>query len=163
MKFFGTCITEFFEALYLLSYQLIIAKLNAYRFNLPALKLMHIYLIKKRQKTIINQDLSSRQKIIFGVIQGFTFGPILLKIFLNDLFLILPNNEIESYADDNNIGDSGQGVKTLCLVYIFLAGKGLLFSYIPVINHTPTYILNSFSCQKNVNKARVLYIFILSL
>ena len=97
------------------------------------------------------------------MLQGFTFGPILLKIFRNDLFLILPNNEIESYADDNTIGDSGKGVKTLCLVYIFLAGKGLLFSYIPVINHTPTYILNSFSYQKKVNKARALHVFIISI
>ena len=30
---------------------------------------------------------------------------------------------------------------------------GVLFPDIPVINHTLSYILNSFSCQKNVNKA----------
>ena len=29
-----------------------------------------------------------------------------------------------------------------------------LFIYIPVINHTPTFTLNLFSCKKNVNKAR---------
>ena len=57
------------------------------------------------------------------MLQGFIFGPTLLKISLNDLFLILSNTEIESYADVNTIGDSGKDLKTPCLVYIFLAGK----------------------------------------
>ena len=49
------------------------------------------------------------------------------------------------------------------LVHIFVATwqenefnicVGKLFIYIPIINHTPTFTLNLFSCQKNVNKAR---------
>ena len=49
------------------------------------------------------------------------------------------------------------------LVHIFVATwqenefnicVGKLFIYIPVINHTPTFTLNLFSCQKNVNKAK---------
>ena len=51
----------------------------------------------------------------------------------------------------------------VCLVHIFLAiwqenefniCVGKLFIYIPVTNHTPTFILNLFSCQKNANKAK---------
>ena len=51
----------------------------------------------------------------------------------------------------------------ICLVYIFVAiwqenefniCVGRLFIYMLVINHTPTFSLNLFSCQKNVNKAR---------
>ena len=34
----------------------------------------------------------------------------------------------------------------------------VLFPYNLVINQTPAYIWNSFSCQKNVNRARVLTI-----
>ena len=50
-----------------------------------------------------------------------------------------------------------------CFVHIFEAiwqenefniCVGKLFIYIPVINHTPTFTLNLFSCQKNVNKAK---------
>ena len=50
MKFFGACITDFFEAFDLLSHELIISKLNACRFNLLALKLMHSYLIQEKDR-----------------------------------------------------------------------------------------------------------------
>ena len=75
------------------------------------------------------------------MLQGFIFGPTLLKISLNDLLLILSNTEIESYADVNTIGDSGKDVKTPCLVYIFLAGKW--------IQHMCRSVISLHSCNKS--------------
>ena len=48
--------------------------------------------------------------------------------------------------------------RTLALLTFFWQANefniGVLCAYIPVMNHTTTYILNVFSWQKNVNNAR---------
>ena len=84
-------------------HDLIIAKLNSYGFNLTALNLIHNYLIKRKQRTKINQSYSSLQDILFEVLQGSILGQILFKIFLSDLSLIVDDVDIANYADDNTI------------------------------------------------------------
>ena len=65
-----------------------------------------------KQRVKINDKYSSFEEILFGVAQGSILGPLLCSIFISDLFLILNNIEIASYADDNtpycsykNLGD----------------------------------------------------------
>ena len=50
-KVFDALLNDFPKAFDSLPHELIIAKLNAYGFNLPALKLMHSYLSHRKQRT----------------------------------------------------------------------------------------------------------------
>ena len=61
---------------------MIISKLNACGFNLPALKLMHSYLSHRKQ----------------------------FNKFLSDLFLVRSDNDFSSYADDNTMHGSGYNI-----------------------------------------------------
>ena len=62
---------------------------------------MHSYLSHRKQRTKINSSWSSWEEILFGVTQGSILGPLLFNIFVPDLFSVLSNIEIASYAGDN--------------------------------------------------------------
>ena len=53
------------------------------------------------QRTKINSEYSSWEEIMLGIPKGSILGPLLFNIFLCDLFLIMENIDIASYADDN--------------------------------------------------------------
>ena len=98
---FGALLTDLSNAFDCLDHELLIAKLNAYGFSLTALKLVHNYLSNRKQRTKINSTYSSLLEIIIGVPQGSILGPLLFNIFLIDLFFIIEDADIASYADGN--------------------------------------------------------------
>ena len=51
------------------------------------------------------------EEIMFGVPQGSTLGPLLFSIFLCDLFCIMENIDIASYADDNTSYTTGNSIE----------------------------------------------------
>ena len=58
-KFFGAFLTDLSKAFDCLNHELLTAKLNAYGFTLPALRLIHDYLSNRKQRTKIDDNYSS--------------------------------------------------------------------------------------------------------
>ena len=112
---FGALLTDLCKAFDCLDHELLIAKLNAYGFSLPALKLVHNYLSNRKQRTKVNRTYSSWLEIVFGIPQGSILGPLIFNIFLADLLFILNDVDIANYADDNTpyvIADDISGLIT---------------------------------------------------
>ena len=90
-----------------LKHNLLIAKLGAYGFERDPLSFMKSYLNDRQQRFRVDNNFSSWEKIIAGVPQGSMLGPLLFKIFINDLFLLVSSSNLSNYADDNTLYASG--------------------------------------------------------
>ena len=98
---FGLLLLDPSEAFDWLTNDLLIAKLNAYGFSLPALRLIHDYLSSRKQGTRINNSYSTWMEIVSGVPQGSILVHLLFNIFLADLFFIVNSTDTANYADGN--------------------------------------------------------------
>ena len=112
-KVFGALLTDLSKAFDCLDHELLIAKLNAYGFSLPALRLINDYLSNRRQRTRIGNSLSDWFEVILGVPQGSIVGPLSFNIFLADLFLVLKDVDITNFADDNTPFTSANNIDDL--------------------------------------------------
>ena len=83
-----------------ISRELLIAKLNAYRFEKKSLNFILAYFTNRKQKTKIGSSFSDFLNILFGVLQGSVFSPLLFSIYIFDLFMENDAIEFANYADD---------------------------------------------------------------
>ena len=100
-KAFGALLTDLSKAFDGLSHDLLIAKLHAYRLDLASLKIPQNCSTNRKQITKVDSFYCSWEKILSGVPQGSTLGPLLFNIFMCDMFLILKTTSFVGYAEDN--------------------------------------------------------------
>ena len=86
-----------------ISHKLLPAKHHAYGFSIEALRLIHSYLTDRCQRTKITMTYSSWEEIVFGVSQTSILGPLLLNIFLRNLFFIMKKTDFSSYTDNDTL------------------------------------------------------------
>ena len=91
---------------------------------MPALRLIHVYLLNRKQRTRINNSYSTLVEIVFGVPQGSILGPLLFKIFLTDLFFIANSMDIANSADGNTPYATANDIDSL-IVSLEEASKSL--------------------------------------
>ena len=77
---FGAVLTDLSKALDCLPHDLLIAKLHAYKVDIPSLKLLHSYSTKRKQRVKLNATYRSWSEILFGIPQGSILAPFLINI-----------------------------------------------------------------------------------
>ena len=91
-----------------INHSLILDKLEAYGFSMASLKLLPSYLCNRFQRTSVNASVSDWKEIKTRIPQGSILGPLLLNIFLNDIFYFINNDNLCNYADDNTLSSVGR-------------------------------------------------------
>ena len=104
----GAILTDLSKAFDCISYDLLIAKLNAYGFDKNALNVIHNYLFGRSQKTKVGSSFSDLLDILYGVPQGSILGPLLFNVNLCDLFLCEYSSEFSNFADDTTPYECGK-------------------------------------------------------
>ena len=97
--FAGAILMDLSKTFDCLNHKLLIAKLEAYSFSRTALKLVHDYLLNRKQRVKINGSFSFWQESFRGVLQGSVLGLILFNVFINDLFFLVEETKVCNYAD----------------------------------------------------------------
>ena len=98
-----------------LNHELLIAKLDAYGFDIKTLKLLHSYLKKREQRTKVNSSFSTWSELLQGVPHVLLFD-LFFSIFLNDLFCLTEMIEmiqVSNFADDTTFYVFGKDLNTL--------------------------------------------------
>ena len=93
---FGALPADLSKAFVYLLHDLLIAKLHAYGFDIPFLKLVRIQKISRIQRVKINDKFCSREEIVIGVTQESILGPLHFNMLLCYLFIFTNGSDISN-------------------------------------------------------------------
>ena len=86
-----------------LSHGLIIAKWEAYGLDINSLRFLFDNLSCRKQRTKIGFAYINWSEVLRRIPQGSILGPLLLNIFINDVFFFIEKSEICNFTDDNTL------------------------------------------------------------
>ena len=119
-KAFAALLTDLSKAFECVRHDLLIAKLNAYGLLLSALKFVHNYCQRRKQRTKNGIAYSLWEQIAPRVPLALTLGPLLFNIFLCNLFWSTETNYFTNYVDDttpyvigNDLGEVVSELKSI--------------------------------------------------
>ena len=90
------------------NHQILLDKLYNYGLRGSAHNLIKIYLGNRLQKVKLNNATSHLESINVGVPQGKILWPLLFLLYVNDLLLYIPEDEIVSHEDDTAVATSAK-------------------------------------------------------
>ena len=118
--FLGTILMKLSKAYNCISHELLIAKLHSYGVIKIILKLILNYLSRRKQRTKIGSLVSTWYDIITGVPHKSILGPLLLNIFINDLFLFIKRFHICYFADDSTLCSYNKNLSVIFQDLVYL-------------------------------------------
>ena len=110
-----TVLMDLSKAFDCIPHDLLIAKLHAYDFSQETATFIYSYLKRRKQKVKVNNFLSDFLTLLTGVPQRSMLGPLLFKIFPNNLTSTLKLSDFFNFADENTISATAHNIDHLLL------------------------------------------------
>ena len=99
----SVALVDLFKAFDSIDHDLLLRKLQCYGVGGKESKWFSNYLSERKQRVLINGCASAWSEVTRGVPQGSILGPLLFKIFINDLPSAVTSSTIMMYADDTTL------------------------------------------------------------